>query len=179
MTSDYGACSQRNESRSESRFGTWFRPFPDFTVCECKLFQIRLKRGILDRDSCRKPDSEDMWMQSSFGTWLVRAHFGNAHWSLAWVNQRGLRSRNKILPRSAQILFVIGTAFQCMWTHVHVVQITIPITKRIAIRNGFRNVIHSFVNRPYDGELHWIISGIVLEAGVGVNQFYPIGYLDQ
>ena len=52
-----------------------------------------------------------MWMQSSFGTRFVRVHFGNARWSLAWVNQRGLRSRNKILPRSAQILFVIGTAF--------------------------------------------------------------------
>ena len=29
----------------------------------------------------------------------------------AWVNQRGLRSRNKKLPRSAQILIVIGKAF--------------------------------------------------------------------
>ena len=31
-------------------------------------------------------------------------------WSHAWVNQRGLRSRSKILPRSAQILIVIGKA---------------------------------------------------------------------
>ena len=31
--------------------------------------------------------------------------------SHAWVNQRGLGSRNKISPRSVQILFVIGTAF--------------------------------------------------------------------
>ena len=30
---------------------------------------------------------------------------------MAWVNQRELCSRNKILPRSAQILFMIGTAF--------------------------------------------------------------------
>ena len=70
------------------------------------------KRDVLDRDSRRKPYSEDMWTQSSFGTWYVRAHFfGNAHWSHAWVNQRGLCSRNKILPCSAQILFMIGTAF--------------------------------------------------------------------
>ena len=35
----------------------------------------------------------------------MRAHFGNAHWSRAWVN---LCSRNNILPRSAQmILFMI------------------------------------------------------------------------
>ena len=78
-------------------------------------------------------------------------NYPNAHWSHAWVNQCGLHNRNKILPRSAQILFVIGTAFavhslQCMW--MHVVQITNPIRKRIAIRNGFRNVIHSLVNRP-------------------------------
>ena len=36
------------------------------------------------------------------------------HWScksMAWVNQRGLCSRNKILPRSPQILIVIGKAF--------------------------------------------------------------------
>ena len=32
---------------------------------------------------------------------------------------------------------------------MHVVQITNPIRKRIAIRNGFRNVIRTFVNRPY------------------------------
>ena len=75
-----------------------------------KLFQISLlkreKRSVLDRDPRRKPDSEDMWTQSSFGTWFVRVHFGNMRWSHAWVN---LRSRNIILPRSAQILFVIGT----------------------------------------------------------------------
>ena len=41
-----------------------------------------------------------------------------------------------------------GQRLQCMWTHV--VQITNPIRKRIAIRNGFRNVISSFVNRPND-----------------------------
>ena len=56
----------------------------------------------------QKPDSEDLWMQSSFGTWFVHAHFGKARWNHAYVN---LRSRNKILSRSAQILFVIGTAF--------------------------------------------------------------------
>ena len=89
---------------------------PDFTLCERKAisnqaFETRIfetrKKGHFG-DPPRKPDSEDMWTQSSFGTWFVRANFGNARWSHAWVN---LRSRNKILPRSAQILFVIGTAF--------------------------------------------------------------------
>ena len=52
-----------------------------------------------------------MWTQSSFGTWFVRVHFGSVRWSHAWVNQRGLRSGNKILPCSAQIRIVIGKAF--------------------------------------------------------------------
>ena len=36
------------------------------------------------------------------------------------------------------------TACEC----IYVVQITNPIRERIAIRNGFQNAIHSFVNRP-------------------------------
>ena len=39
-----------------------------------------------------------------------------------------------------------GRRLQCMWTHV--VKITNPIRKRMAIRNSFRNMIPSFVNRP-------------------------------
>ena len=155
------ACSQRNKSRSGSRFGTWFGPFPDLKAWFSPLWtqssfksgfwNALLKReikGILGRDPRRKPGSEDMWTQSSFGTWFVRAHFGNARWSHAWVwswvNQRGLRSRNKILPRRSCLW--LGRRLQCLWTHV--VQITNPIRKRIAIRNGFRNVIRFFVNRP-------------------------------
>ena len=69
-----------------------------------------------------------------------------ACWSHAWVNQRGLRSRNKVqyylaVRRSWSWL---GRHLQCMWTHV--VQITIPITFWIAIRNVFRNVILAHVN---------------------------------
>ena len=40
-----------------------------------------------------------------------------------------------------------GRRLQCLWTHV--VQIMNQIRKRIAIRNGFWNVILSFVNRPH------------------------------
>ena len=40
----------------------------------------------------------------------------------------------------------LGRHLQCMWMHVHVVQITIPITFCIAIRNVFRNVILAHVN---------------------------------
>ena len=113
------ACSQENESRSERRFGTWFGPFliwkHDFTLCERNALSNqafeREKKGVLDRDPRQKPDSRTLWTQSSFETWSVRVHFGNARWSHAWVNHRGLRSRSKILPRSAQIPIVIGKVF--------------------------------------------------------------------
>ena len=135
---------------------------PDFTHCERKAlsnqaFETRLKRekrGVLDRDSRRKPDSEDIWTQSSFGTWFVRVHFGNARWSHAWVNQRGLGSRNKIYLTVRRSCSWLGRRLQCMWTHV--VQIPNPIRKRIAIRNGFRNGIRSFVNRPIICSWTWL-----------------------
>ena len=62
------------------------------------------KKGVLDHDPPRKPDPEDLRMQSYFGTWFLHGHF----WSHVhvWVNLR-----NKILPRSGQILFMIGMAF--------------------------------------------------------------------
>ena len=41
--------------------------------------------------------------------------------------------------RSEEVMFLLTLS---------VVQITNPIRKRIAIRNGFQNVIRSFVNRP-------------------------------
>ena len=99
---------------------------PDFTLCECKALQIRLfemrKKGVLDYDPPRKPDSEDLWTQSSFGMWFVLCapevsciiiwyvclHFGNAHWSHAWV-KGSISAVGTKLPRSVQIPFVIGT----------------------------------------------------------------------
>ena len=119
------ACSQENESRSERLFGTWFGPFliwkPDFTLCERKAlsnqaFETRFetpKKGVLDRDPLRKPDSIGHVNAKLFRN-VIRAC---AFWKCALkpcmtrVNQRGLRSGNKILPRSAQILIVIGKAF--------------------------------------------------------------------
>ena len=81
----------------------WFYPLWTQSSFKSGIWNALLKcgkKGVLDRDPRR--------MQSSFGMWFERAHFGNARWSHAWVN---LHSRNKILPRSAQILFVIGTVF--------------------------------------------------------------------
>ena len=90
---------------------SWFESLFSFLALSNQAFETRKKIGVSDHDPRRKPDSEDLWTQSSFRTWFVRVHFGNGRWSHALVNQRGLPSRNKILPRSAQILFVIGTVF--------------------------------------------------------------------
>ena len=71
ISSQLGACSQRDESRSESHFRTWlWLPFPDLKAWFYPLWmQISFKsgfwngllkcekKGILDRDPCRKPDS--------------------------------------------------------------------------------------------------------------------------
>ena len=170
----------RNTIRTLSWFESLILPFVN-----TKLFKIRLlkreKIGVSDRDPHRKPDSEDMWTQSSFGTWFVRVHFGNARWNHACVSQRGLCSRNKILPRSAQILFMIGPAFAfaCERTY-SVVQITNPIGKRIAIRNGFRNVIHSFVNRPFVFMINpqartWLLIWSVINLQLECNYWNLIG----
>ena len=70
--------------RDSDTFQIWK---PDFTICGCKALSNqafeRRKNCVLDRDPPRKPDSEDLWMQSSLGTWFVRAHFGNARWICA------------------------------------------------------------------------------------------------
>ena len=73
------------------------------------------KKGVLDRD----PDLESLILghvnAKLFRNVIRACAFWKCAlkpcWSHAWVNQRGLRSRNKILPRSAQILIVIGNAF--------------------------------------------------------------------
>ena len=108
----YRLCSHGLDSRSERRFRTWFDPFliwkPDFSPCEHKAVS---NQAFEMRFETRKKGRFGSWTQSSFGTWFVCVHFGNVRWSHAWINQRGLRSRSKLLPHSAQILIVIGKAF--------------------------------------------------------------------
>ena len=144
------ACLQRSESHSESRFGSWFWPFPDLKAWFYPLwmqssfnqaYEMR-KNGVLDRDLPRIPDSEDLWTQSSFGTWFMCVHFGNARWSHESISAVGTKYYLAV-RRSCSWS---GRQLQCLWTHV--VQITNPIRKRIVIRNGFRNAIRSFVNMP-------------------------------
>ena len=88
-----------------------------------------------------------MWTQSSFGTWFVRVHFGNARWSHAEAMHGSISADcavgTKYYLAVRRSWSWLGRRLQCMWTHV--VQITIPITFWIAIRNVFRNVILAHV----------------------------------
>ena len=93
-----GICSDRDTDP----FLVWK---PNFTLSERKALSNQAfetqKGGILDGDlliCLESHNSEDLWMQSSFGTWFVRVNLGNARWSHAWVNQR---SRNKNTSQSA------------------------------------------------------------------------------
>ena len=109
----------------------------------------REKKGGLDRDPPTKPDSRTCERKAlserDSCMCILKMHAEAMH---KRIGQSACADcavvLSKILPRSAQILIVIGKTLQCMWTHV--VQITIPITFGIAIRNVFRNVIRFHVN---------------------------------
>ena len=144
------ACSQRNKSRSETAFGpfpnlkAWFYPLWTqssfksgfwnakkmafwIVIClESLILRTCERKALLEHDSCVR---------------ILEMHAEAMHGSICAAGT------NYYLPVRRSCLWS-GQRLQCMWTHV--VQITNPIRKRIAIQNGFRNVISSFVNRPND-----------------------------
>ena len=156
-------CSHELESRSERRFRTWFGPFliwkPDFSPCERKAvsnqafetrFEMR-KKGVLDRDPPRKPDSRTCERKAL-----------SERDSCVCIFKMCAEAIHKRMGQSARADYAVGAKYylavrrsrswlgrrlQCMWTHV--VQITIPITFWIAIRNVFRNVILAHVNTAF------------------------------
>ena len=75
-------------------------------------------------------------------------HFGNARWSHAETMHGSISADcavgTKYYLAVRRSWSWLGRRLQCMWTHI--VQITIPITLWIAIRNVFRSVIRSHVN---------------------------------
>ena len=89
------ACSQRSESRTESCFRSrfwstlsWFESLI-LPLVNAKLFQIRLlicKK--LDCDLPRKPDSEDLWMQSTFRMWFAPLWKGPVKGSISAVGTK-------------------------------------------------------------------------------------------
>ena len=119
---------------------------PDFTLCERKALLKREIKGVLDRDPPRKPDSETRECKAlserDSCVCILEMRAEAMHESISADCAVGTKYYLAV-RRSCSWL---GQRLQCMWTHI--VQITKPIRKRIAIRNGFRNVINFFVNRP-------------------------------
>ena len=145
------------ESRSERRFKTWFGLFLIWSLIlahvNAKLFQITLlkcvlkreKKGVLDRDSHRKPDSRSCERKAlserDSCVCILEMHAEAMHGSLSMDCAVGTKY---YLAVRRSWSWLHGRHLQCMWTHV--VQITIPITFWIVIRNVFRNVILAHVN---------------------------------
>ena len=102
-----------------------------------KFFQIRLlkceKKGVLDRDppTCRKADftlgERKALLEHDLCVRILEMRAETMHGSICAV---GTTKYYHAVRRSCLWL---GWQLQCLWTHVHVVQ----ITKQIAIRNGF------------------------------------------
>ena len=148
---------------------TWARIAFRKTFVNAKLFQIRLlkrvlkreKEGVLDRDPPRKPDS----------TTCERKALSERDSCVCILEMRA-EAMHKRMGQSAQADCAVGAKYylavrrswswlgrrlQCMW--MHVVQITIPITLWIAIRNVFRNVILAHVNTA-------IVKGNILQISL-------------
>ena len=129
---------------------------PDFTLCEHKALSNQAFETCFETQK-----KEAFWIVIHVESLILRTYERKA------LSERDscvriLEMRNEAMHGSISADCAVGTKYylavrrscswsgrrlQCMWTHI--VQITIPITKRIAIRNGFRNVIRSFVNRPH------------------------------
>ena len=99
---------------------SWFKSLI-LPFVNTKLFQMRLlkcKKGCFGSWSAKKPDSEHLWMQSSFGTWFVHAHFGNARWSHAWVKGSIGAVGTKYWLSVRRSCSWSGRWLQCLWMHV-------------------------------------------------------------
>ena len=147
-------CSHGLESRSERRFRMWFGPFliwkPDFSPCERKavlksgFWNAKKKKGVLDHDPPRKPDSRTCERKAlserDSCACILEMRAEAMHGSISLDCAVGTKYYLAV-RRSWSWL---GRCLQCMWTHV--VQITIPITFWIVIQNVFWNVILAHVN---------------------------------
>ena len=152
------ACSQRNKSRSEMAFWkpirNMIRIFSRFEslilpIVNAKLFWnakmgafwivICLESLILRTYECKALSERDS------SVCILEMHAEAIHGSICAVGtQYYLAVRRSCLW--------LGRHLQCMW--MQGVQITNPIRKWIATRNGFQNVIRFFVNRPHAKCMH-------------------------
>ena len=137
-------------------FQNVIRPFLILAHVNAKLFQIRLLKrvlkreikGVLDHDPPRKPDSRTcerkalLECDSCVCILKMRAEAMHKHMGQSARADCTVGAKYYLAVRRSWSW--LGRRLQCMWTHV--VQITIPITFWIAIRNVFRNVILAHVN---------------------------------
>ena len=140
----------KDVSESDSAL-SWFESLI-LALVNAKLFQIRLlkrvlkheEKGVLDRDSRRKPDSRTCERKAlserDSCVCILEMRAKAMHGSI--IADCAVRTNNYLAVRRS--CSWLGRRLQCMWTHV--VQITIPITFWIAIRNVFRNVVRFHVN---------------------------------
>ena len=153
-------CSHGLESCSERHFRTWFGPFliwkPDFSPCERKAvsnqaFETRFetrKNCVLDRDPPRKPDSRTCERKAlserDSCVCIFKMHAEAMHKRVGQSAHADCAVGAKYYLAVSRSWSWLGRRLQCIW--MHVVQITIPITFWIAIRNAFRNMILAHVN---------------------------------
>ena len=134
---------------------SWFESLI-LALVNTKLFQIRLlkcvlkceKKGVLDCDSRRKPDSRTCehkaLLEPDSCVCILEMRAEAMHGSISADCAVG----TKYYLAVRRFWSWLGRRLQCTWTHV--VQITIPIMFWIVIRNVFQNVIRSHVNSATD-----------------------------
>ena len=139
-------CSHGLESRFERCFRTWTQS------CFKSGFWNAKKKGVLDRDPPRKPVSRTCEHKalserdSCVSIFLMRAEV--MHKRMGQSPRADCAVGAKYYLAVRRFWSWLGRRLQCMWTHI--VQITIPITFWIVMRNVFRNVILAHVNTACD-----------------------------
>ena len=145
-------------------FQNVIRPFPDFSPCEHKAvwnqaFETRFetrKKGVLDRDPPRKPDSRTCERKAlserDSCVCILKMHAAAMHKRMGQLACADCAVGAKYYLAVSRSWSWLGRHLQCMWTHV--VQFMIPITLWIAIQNVFRNVILAHVNTAIDISSH-------------------------
>ena len=152
---EHKACSQRIESRSESRFGSrsaswlgsWFE-LRAFT-CIANAFPITIRICALRGNILfllRSPRwLTHAWLQRAFPKGARTNHVPKElciHTSSESGFLRGSRSKTPFLSCFKSLIWKsFASTKGKIW-------LSIQERVRITFRNGFRNVIHSFVNRP-------------------------------
>ena len=151
-------CSHGLESRSERRFGTWSGPSLILAHVNAKLFQIRRlkrvlkreKKGVLDRDPPRKPDSRTCECKalserdSCVCILKMRAEAMHKRMGQSACADCAVGAKYQLSLAVRRSWSWLGRRLQCMWTHV--VQITerdsSPCEHSLCVVSGVYTMFH-------------------------------------